>query len=190
MHQPELLKSHDEHDHAQGPDDAPVTLLIYADFQCLQCGRAYGMLKELLADLPGVFRLVYRHFPLTSEHPHAGIAAKAAEAAARQGRFWDMHDMLFANQRFLDTDALRAYANRLGLDTEAFERDLISPDVAARVEQHLALGRASGVHSTPTFFLDGRVSEDAWDLNALRTAIIAAARSRPASRQSAVEIVW
>jgi formate-nitrite transporter family protein len=162
-------------DHVQGSDDAPVTLLIYADFQCLQCGRAYAMLKELVEELPGTFRLAFRHFPLTSVHPHAGIAAKAAEAAARQGRFWEMHDTLFANQRFLDADALRDYAEDIGLDLVQFERDVVDPEIAARVERHILSGRESGVSSTPTFFLNGRMSHDTWDLGALRTAILVAA---------------
>jgi protein-disulfide isomerase len=122
-----------------------------------------------------MFRLVFRHFPLVSEHPHAGLAARAAEAAARQGRFWEMHDALFANQRFLDADALRSYAADVGLDLHRFDRDLVDPGIAARIGQHIASGRAVGVRSTPTFFLNGQRSNNAWDLSALRTAIVTSA---------------
>jgi protein-disulfide isomerase len=164
-----------EHDHVRGPGRAPVTLVKYSDFQCLHCGRAYSMLKTLLAELPDMFRLVFRHFPLVPEHPHAGVAARAAEAAARQGRFWQMHDALFENQRFLDADALRSYAETLGLDLEQFGRDLNDVAITARVERHIASGRASGVRGTPTLFLNGRPYGDAWDLDALRKGIMYAA---------------
>jgi protein-disulfide isomerase len=165
-------------DHILGAVHAPVTLVEYADFECLQCGRAYPDLQRVVAELPGAVRLVYRHFPLTWDHPHAGDAARAAEAAARQGRFWEMHDTLFRNQRHLDREALAAYAESIGLDVERFLRDFADPEIAARVARDMASGRASGVRGTPTFFLDGRRYENAWDLDALRGAIERAATRR------------
>jgi protein-disulfide isomerase len=174
---PQLVSPVDELDHVRGSDRATTTLVMYSDFECLHCRRAYATVKRLLAELPGMVRLVFRHFPLVHDHPHAGIAAKAAEAAARQGRFWKMHDMLFANQRALHASALRDYAGTLGLDLEQFDRDLADAAIKERVERDIASGRAIGVRGTPEFFLNGWRLGNPWDLSALRTTIERAVES-------------
>jgi protein-disulfide isomerase len=179
-------------DHVQGSKYASATLVMYSDFECLHCRRAYGTVKRLFAALPDSLRLVFRHFPIVRDHPHAGIAAMAAEAAAHQGRFWEMHDVLFANQRALHAGALRGYAESLGLDLEQFDRDFVDAATKARIERDITIGHAMGVRSTPEFFLNGERLDNAWDLSRLRTAIIrgaatpssARALPRPASLQS------
>src|SRR6059058_4798396 len=111
----QLTPSVYEHDHAQGPATAPVTLVEYGDYECPYCGAAYPMVKEVQARLGDRLRFAYRHFPLSQAHPHAEHAAEAAEAAGAQGRFWEMHDTLFEHQRALDDAHLRLYAESLGL---------------------------------------------------------------------------
>ena len=179
-----LVAPVDTLDHVRGPAFAPVTLIEYADFECLHCGRVYGILQRLTTSVPDTFRLVYRHFPLGWEHPHANDAARAAEAAARQGRFWEMHDMLFRHQDALDREALRAYAEDLGLDLARFDADLADQATLARVERDVASGERSGVRGTPTFFLNGARYSDPWDLDVLRAAIARAALDAPGARGS------
>lgn len=162
-------------DHVAGPADAPVTLVEYADFECLHCGRAYPALAELRETMAGSLRFVFRHFPLGWEHPHAHGAALAAEAAARQGRFWEMHAMMFEHQDRLDRAALRAHARAIGLDIARYEQDLADADVEARVRRDIESGRASGVHGTPAFFVNGVRHHGAWNLDGLRDSLRAAA---------------
>ena len=171
----QLASPVDERDHVQGSLHAPTTLVMYSDFECLHCRRVYASLKRILADLPAILQLVVRHFPLVHDHPHAGIAARAAEAASRQGRFWEMHDMLFENQSALHAHALRGYAGAIGLDLDMFDRDLADNAVTDRVERDIASGRSNGVRGTPDLFVNGRRLEDAWNLTALRSAIVQAA---------------
>jgi Protein-disulfide isomerase len=118
-----------ERDHIRGPADAPVTLVEYGDFECPYCGRAEDVVRQLLAD-SGDVRYVWRHLPLTDVHPHAQLAAEASEAAADQGKFWEMHDLLFQHQDALRPKELVSYAEQLGLDTERFEEELRSHDHA------------------------------------------------------------
>ena len=165
----------DEEDHAVGPSTAPVTVVQYADFECLHCARANPILRQLRDEIPDAFRLVFRHFPLTHDHPRAGTAAKAAVAAARQGRFWDMHHRIFEYQTHLDPNAFQLHAEDLGLDVNRFNRDMRDPEVAVRIQRDLASGRASGVRGTPTFFINGVRYGDGWDLPLLRRAILSAA---------------
>jgi protein-disulfide isomerase len=174
----DLASPADDLDHSQGPPSARVTVVEYADFECLHCARVHPILKELRSDIPDAFRLVFRHFPLLHDHPRAAGAAKAAVAAARQGKFWPMHDRLLEYQAYLSPDAFQLHAEDLGLDLDRFNRDLLDPDVAARVERDMATGRASGVHGTPTFFLNGERIADPSDLRLLRRSILAAS-ARP-----------
>jgi protein-disulfide isomerase len=162
-------------DHVMGPPDARVTLVQYADFECLHCGRAFPILRELRESMGQALRFVYRHFPL-SGHPHAQAAAEAAEAAAAQGKFWAMHDKLFTFQLALDEEALETYAEEIGLDLARFRDDVRTHVHAERVRRDVESGRASGVTGTPTFFIDGARYGDGRDLDALSAALLTAAR--------------
>lgn len=143
-------------DHLLGPADAAVTLLEYGDYECPDCGRAYPMLAALNERFRGQLLFVFRHFPQYTIHRHASMAAQAAEAAGAQGKFWEMHDLLYRNQTGLETPDLTHYALRIGLEVYKFESMLDSGAFAARVEADYASGLASGVHGTPTLFLNGQ----------------------------------
>lgn len=165
-----------DRDHARGPATAPVTLVEYGDFECPYWGRTYPVVKELRERMGDRLRFVFRHFPLDSVHPQAGRAAEAAEAAAAQGRFWEMHDLLFANQEDLDDESLRRYATGLGLDPARFESDLAERRHAPRVREDRLDGERSGVEGTPTFFVNGARYEGSLDLEGLLAAVEEAAR--------------
>lgn len=143
-------------DHVRGPADAPVTLVEYADFQCPYCGDAYPVVRDLLEHFAGNLRFVFRHMPLPDLHPRAQAAAEAAEAAAAQERFWEIHDRLFENQLRLADDELRGHAEAVGVrDVERFATDLRDHVHAERVREDLSSGARSGVPSTPRFFVNG-----------------------------------
>jgi protein-disulfide isomerase len=142
-------------DHIRGRVDAPITLVEYGDFQCPFCRAAVVEVEQVREALGDALRLVYRHFPLTNVHPYAWGAAEAAEAAGAQGRFWQMHDLLFADQEHLAPPDLLAKAAILGLDIDAFERELVERAYAERVEEDYLSGIRSGVRGTPTFFANG-----------------------------------
>jgi protein-disulfide isomerase len=147
-----------ERDHVRGPADAPVTLVEYGDFQCPYCGEAYPVVNELLARFGDQLRFVFRHMPLSDLHPRAPFAAEAAEAAAAQDRFWEMHDRLFEHQHELDDSDLRAHAEAIGVvDGERFDAELRDHVYAARVEEDYRSGAESGVPSTPRFFVNGLI---------------------------------
>jgi Na+/H+ antiporter NhaA/predicted DsbA family dithiol-disulfide isomerase len=160
-------------DHVRGPLDAPVTVVEYGDFECPFCGQAESVVRELLADF-GDVRYVWRHLPLTDVHPHAQFAAEAAEAAAAQGRFWEMHDMLMDRQDELKVKDLLRYAAELGLDVEDFKEALKSRRGKARVAQDVDSADLSGVSGTPTFFVNGRRHHGAYDIEGLSAAVMAA----------------
>jgi protein-disulfide isomerase len=162
-------------DHVQGASGAAVTLLEYGDYECPYCGAAYPIVKELQAALGDELRFVFRNFPITTAHPHAEQAAEAAEAAAAQGRFWPMHDLLYENQQGLDPEHLLAYAGRLGLDVEGFERDLAEHVYAARVHQDFMSGVRSGVNGTPTFYVNGVRHDDSYEFDTMLDALRRAA---------------
>jgi protein-disulfide isomerase len=166
------------HDHIRGSFDAAVIVVEYGDYECPYCGEAHQVLQNLLAQAGDALALVFRNFPLTTVHPHAQLAAEAAEAAGAQGRFWEYHDVLFQNQPALDADSLLEYADALGLDMDAFARDLTERRFADRVREDFLNGVRSGVNGTPTFFING-VRHDG-GLNALRDAfeLAAAAKAR------------
>jgi protein-disulfide isomerase len=163
-----------EKDHAQGLPSAPVTLVEYGDYECPHCGRAYPIVKELQRVLGTQVRFVFRNFPLSQAHPHAQHAAEAAEAAAEQGRFWEMHDMLFEQQRALDDAHLVKYARSVGLDDARFKEALTSHAFAATVRHDFVGGVRSGVNGTPTFFINGVRHDDGWDFATLASAVRAA----------------
>lgn len=168
-----------DRDHAEGPADATVTLVEYGDYECPHCGRAYPIVKEVQRLLGRQLRFIFRNFPLAQVHPHAQHAAEAAEAAAGQGRFWEMHDALFEHQRALDDRHLTGYATAMGLDQQRFETELQAHVHASRVREDFLSGVRSGVNGTPTFFISGVRHDGPWDLESLTDAL-RAARSRPA----------
>jgi Na+/H+ antiporter NhaA/protein-disulfide isomerase len=159
-----------QRDHIRGPSRAPVTLVEYGDFECPYCGQAEPVIRELLAG-HGDLRYVWRHLPLTDVHPRAQLAAEAAEAAARQGKFWDMHDVLLQHQDALAARDLITYAANLGLDPDRFARDLReragAPEVAADVDS----ADLSNVSGTPTFFINGQRHHGAYDIATLTDAV-------------------
>ncbi|HEY8720423.1 Na+/H+ antiporter NhaA [Pengzhenrongella sp.] len=160
----------DRRDHVRGPMKAPVTLVEYADFECPYCGRAETVVRELLAGY-GDVRYVWRHLPLRDVHPHAQLAAEAAEVAARQGFFWEMHDLLLAHQGALKVRDLIGYAERLGLDVARFTEDLRRHAGAERVSEDVDSAELSGVAGTPTFFINGRRHHGAYDIATLTSAV-------------------
>lgn len=160
-----------ERDHIQGPATAPVTLVEYGDYQCPYCGQAYPIVKALQRTLGDQLRFVFRNFPLAEIHPHAEGAAEAAEAAGAQGKFWEMHDLLFEHQGALDGPDLVQYARQLGLDLARFERDLTEHRFASRVHEDILSGARSGVNGTPTFYVNGRRHDASYDLDTLLQAI-------------------
>lgn len=167
-----------EFDHASGPADAPITLVEYGDFECPFCQMAYPVVKQLRRRLGDRLRVVFRHFPVRDQHPHAQHAAEATEAAAGQGRFWEMHDLLFEHQDALDDNHLVEYAARLGLDTERFRRELAEHAHRGRVQDDYLSGIHGGVRGTPTFFVNGVRHEGRWELEDLLPAIEAAERAQ------------
>jgi protein-disulfide isomerase len=184
-----VLPVSEKRDHILGPANAAVTLVEYGDFECPHCGAAHPVLKELVAQLGDHFRLVFRHFPLAQIHPHAEMAAEAAEAAGAQGRFWEMHDALFENQDALEEDNLVEYAEKLGLKVPRFTLELTEHTYLNRVREDFGSGVRSGVNGTPTFFIDGRRHDGAWDFESLAAAITAEAEihsqgSKPARRRA------
>jgi diadenylate cyclase len=168
-------------DHARGPKDAPVTLLKYGDYECPYCGEAHPVLKELQERVGQQVRFVFRHFPLDSAHPRARRAAQAAEAAASQGRFWEMHDLLYERQGELGEEDLMGYAAELGLDLQRFEEDLANDHHAWRIEEDRLGGDRAGVRGTPTLFVNGVRYTGTLDLDRLLTAVEEATSSFSAS---------
>jgi protein-disulfide isomerase len=164
-------------DHAQGDSDAPVTLVEYGDYECPYCGQAYPIVKRIQARLGNRLRFVFRNFPLAEAHPHATAAAEFAEAAALQGKFWEMHDALYEHQDALRAGDLTTYAQRLRLDTDKLQNALGSGKPAERVRADFMHGVRSGVNGTPTFFINGRRFDGNWtDEDELVAALEAAAR--------------
>ena len=163
----------EERDHIRGPLDAPVTIVEYADFECPYCGQAEPVIRKLLTDF-GDVQYVWRHLPLSDVHVNAQLAAEASEAAADQGAFWEMHDLLLAHQDELQPTMLLGYAERLGLDVELFTSTLREHTAAARVAEDVDSADFSGVSGTPTFFINGRRHYGAYDITSLTSAVRAA----------------
>jgi protein-disulfide isomerase len=161
-------------DHIRGPVDAPMTLLEYGDFECPFCGKATGVIRELFqrfGGLDGELRYVFRHLPLEDIHPGAELAAIAAEAAGAQGRFWDLHDLMFHRQDELRLSDLLGYAGELDLEIERFSRDLSDERLAGRVRDDVASAEASGARGTPTFFIGDRRHVGPYDAETLARAL-------------------
>ncbi|HET8524453.1 MAG TPA: thioredoxin domain-containing protein [Thermomicrobiales bacterium] len=165
-------------DHTQGPDDAPVTLVEYGDYECPSCGRAYPMIKAVQQQMGDQLRFAYRNFPLREIHPHAQHAAEAAEAAGAQGKFWPMHDTLFEHQQALTDQDLLNYAAGLDLDVDRFAQELEDHTYADRVREDFMSGIRSGVNGTPTFFINGGRYDGSFTADSLVAALIEAAGER------------
>jgi protein-disulfide isomerase len=175
-----------ERDHIRGAEDAPVTLVEYGDYECPYCGQAEVTLRELLLSFGDDLRYVWRHLPLNDVHPSAQLAAEAAEAAADQGDFWGMHDLLLGHQDEIAPRDLVRYAEELGLDMDRFREGLRRHEQADRVADDVGTADASGVAGTPTFFINGKRHQGAYDAATL-TSAVRAARTRAAAvrRQAA-----
>jgi len=163
-------------DHMLGSEHAPVTVVEYGDFECPNCKQAAPVVKMLLERFVGRARIVFRHFPLEEIHPHALAAAVAAEAAAGQGKFWPMHDLLFDNQRHLKAPQLRGYAERLELDMTRYDAEIGDALYLQRVREDIEGGKLSGVRATPTFFINGKLQDISYGLQGLEQGVEAALR--------------
>jgi len=158
-------------DHVQGSSSAIVTLVEYGDFQCPFCGDAYPIIKSLQQHFGETLRFVFRHFPLVRVHAYAERAAEAAEAAAAQGKFWEMHDCLFEHQDALDAANLVRAAGILGLDKIKFDREVAEKVYAGRVQEDIQSGIDSGVGGTPTVFINGVRNDDEYGFETLKSRI-------------------
>ena len=167
-----MLEPLDDHvDHVRGAPSAPV-ILEYGDYECPYSRRAFREIERVELELSGGVRFAFRHFPLTQIHPHALAASAAAEAAARQDRFWEMHSLLFHRQKALEEDDLRTYAKELGLDIARFDEDRVRDDVATRIARDVAGGEATGlIRGTPTLFVNGILHEGSYDSAGLLEAL-------------------
>jgi protein-disulfide isomerase len=158
-------------DWSRGPAGAPATLVEYLDYECSHCRAAYPVLERLLQAQGDKLRFVARHFPVVSSHPHAMEAALAAEAAGRQGKFWDMHRELFEGAGELDRDGLLRRAGAIGLDTKRFRQDLEDPELRRKIEEQKREGLRSGVNGTPALFLNGARYDGPRDPESLSRAV-------------------
>ena len=161
----------EDRDHIQGAAEAPATLLEYGDYECPFCGAAYPILKEVQSRLGDRLRFVFRNFPITTSHPHAELAAEAAEAADAQRKFWEMHDLLYESQQHLEAADLHRYAEQLGLDVGRFDNELARHVHAERVREDFMSGVRSGVNGTPTFYLNGVRHDGDYELETLLAAL-------------------
>ena len=174
--EPELVEPVDQtRDHIQGPADAVVTLVQYGDYECPYCGEAYPIVKQVQARMGERLRFVFRNFPISTSHPHAEQAAEAAEAADAQGRFWEMHDLLYERQNRLTDRDLHAYAEELGFDVERFDKEMAEHVHATRVHEDFISGVRSGVNGTPTFYVNGVRHDDTYEAPVLLDALERAA---------------
>jgi protein-disulfide isomerase len=167
----ELALAVSEEDHIRGDPAAPLTLVLYGDFECTDTGAANREVRELEERLGERLRFVFRNFPLTEIHRHALDAAEAAEAAAAQGRYWAMYDLLFENQRHLHAEHLHEYAGQVGLDVERFDADVAEHEHLDRIEEDAMSGERSGVGGAPAFFVGGLRHEGAYDVETLEAAL-------------------
>ena len=165
-------------DHVVGPAHAPVTVVEYGDFECPNCKQAAPAVKSLLAQFDERVRFAFRHFPLEEVHPHALHAAEVAEIAGAQGKFWQMHDLLFDNQAHLKPAQLHGYAERLQLDMARYTAELDDHIYLQRVREHQDSGRRSGVRGTPTFFVNGVIQDVSFGIRSLFDRVESALRGR------------
>ena len=162
-------------DHIFGNENAPLEMVEYGDYECPHCGRAYPIVKDITRQLGSNLKFVFRNFPLSNVHPHAVSAAVATEAADLQGKFWEMHDIIFENQKTLEVEHLFLFAHKIDLDLERFKTDIQDPALTDKVEKDFYGGLRSGVNRTPTFFINGQKYDGDWSgdllLQHLRTVL-------------------
>lgn len=163
-----------DRDHIQGPIDAPIMLVEYGDYECPYCGEAYPVIKEVQERLGNRLCFAFRNFPLVNSHPHAQHAAEAAEAAGAQGRFWEMHDILYENQSALEDADLARYASALGLDGRRLVSEVLAGGYTGRVREDFQSGARNDVNGTPSFFINGVRYDGMTDVQELLTALTGA----------------
>lgn len=161
----------------RGPKDAPVTITMFSDFQCPFCAQSAPIVEQVLAAYPKDVNFVMKQFPLRQIHPNADSAARAAIAAGKQGKFWEMHDELYKNSRNLTPETIKGIAEKLGLDMKKFEADWSSDDVKKQVEEEMALGTRSDVRGTPSFFVNGKIAQSR-SLDGFKTQIDAELKAK------------
>ena len=165
-----------ERDHSQGPATAAITLVQYGDYECPYTRQSTTVVRAIQQQLGDQLRFVFRNFPLIEIHPHALHAALAAEAAASQGKFWEMHDSLFHHQHTLEDADLARFAGEVSLDVQQYARDMAAQRHLPRIEEDVEGGERSGVQGTPTFFINGVLYRGSWEHDALLAALQAARR--------------
>ena len=158
-------------DHMLGSEHARLTLIEYGDFECPSCKTAEPTPKLLLDRYPGKIRFIFRHFPMVDAHPHASLAAEASEAAAAQGKFWDMHDLLFQNQAHLKDKDLYRYAGQVGLDMVRYTAEMDDHIYLQKVREHIDGGRRSHIRATPTFFVNSVIQDVSYGMQVLHDAV-------------------
>ena len=158
-------------DHIEGNQKAAVTFVEYGDYECPACGDAYPMIKAIQEQMGDKMRFIFRNFPLNQAHPHAKGAALAAEAAGKQGKFWEMHDLLYENQEQLEAADLAGYAEELGLDLEKFQSDFADQTLSQKIQSDFSSGARSGVNGTPSFYINGEKYEGPYEAGALLETI-------------------
>jgi len=163
----QLTPSVNDHDHTQGNGKATLVLVEYGDYQCDSCGQAYPILKSIQKTFGDRLMFVFRNFPLSEAHPDAYKAAIAAEAAALQNKFWEMHDAIYENQDQLDWDHLLSYAETIGLDLNRFKEDIETDSVTAKIDDDFESGVRSGVNGTPSFFINNEKYNGSWEEDSL-----------------------
>jgi len=158
-------------DHKRGGANASITLVEYGDYECPGCGDAYQIIRKIEDELGDRLLFVFRHYAFAKKHPHAEAAAQASEAAGAQGKFWEMHDLLFENQSALERKHLSGYAERLGLDIDRFHQEIKSEKYLDTVRQDFRTGVQNGVYGTPGLFINGVRHDEAYDFETLLEAL-------------------
>lgn len=176
-HRTHLAVPVNEHDHSQGPATAPVTLVQYGDYECPYTRQSTWVVKDIQKHMGDRLRFVFRNFPLIEIHPHALRSAEAAESAASQGKFWEMHDYIFHHQHTLEDADLERFAAEVGLDQATFAHEMAAHTHLRHIEEDAAGGERSGVQGTPTFYINGTQYRGSWEQEALQAALEEAARA-------------
>lgn len=163
----QLILAGHSNDHMAGNPEAPIELVEYGDYECPFCGNAYPIVKDIQQRLGNELKFVFRNFPLRNVHPNAFTAALATEAAGLQNKFWEMHDVVFENQKALDKENIFQFASEIGLDVKRFKDDIQQKALADKVEKDFETGLRSGVNRTPTFFINGKKYEGSYNRDEL-----------------------